>query len=243
MIDLHSHILPDQDDGARNLQESLAMARMAVDSGITAMVATPHCMGNRAREVVEAWELLREALAETEIPLQLLLGMEIFGTPDTPRMLRDGELFTLNGSRYPLVEFAFSSDGVEETQILHSLCNMGYRPVVAHPERYAYVQQEPEILNHWHKMGCLMQINRGSLLGRFGGRARETALELVDRGFAAAVSTDAHSVRMRTPWLADVREMLEETFSPEYAATLLHRNPRKIVRNEEILPAEPEWFR
>ena len=90
MIDLHSHILPEQDDGARNLQDSLAMARMAVDSGVTVMVATPHCVGDRSREVYGAWKLLREALEECRIPLRLLLGMEIFGTPDTLRLLQEG---------------------------------------------------------------------------------------------------------------------------------------------------------
>ena len=135
MIDLHSHILPEQDDGARNLQDSLAMARMAVDSGVTVMVATPHCVSDRSREVYGAWQLLREALEESGIPLRLLLGMEIFGTPETARMLSEKQLFTLNDSKYPLIEFSFRSDGLEETRIQHSVCKPGYRPVVAHPER------------------------------------------------------------------------------------------------------------
>ena len=242
MIDLHSHILPEQDDGARNLQDSLAMARMAVDSGVTAMAATPHCISDRSREVYGAWQLLREALEESRIPLRLLLGMEIFGTPDTARMLKEGRLFTLNGSRYPLVEFSFYSDGTEESRILRDLCNAGYRPLVAHPERYRYIQEDPRILNRWHRMGCLLQVNKGSLLGRFGPAAQETAMELLDRGFVAAVASDAHSARVRTPWMGDVERMLSETVSQRCAQTLLEENPRKILKNEDILPAEPEWF-
>ena len=242
MIDLHSHILPEQDDGARNLQDSLAMARMAVDSGVTVMVATPHCVSDRSREVFGAWQLLREALAETGIPLRLLLGMEIFGTPDTVRMLQDGKLFTLNGSRYPLVEFSFYSDAAEETRILRSLCNAGYQPLVAHPERYRYIQEDPRILNSWCRMGCLLQVNKGSLLGRFGRAAQETAMELVERGFVTVVASDAHSPRMRTPWMEEVRRMLSETASPHCARALLEENPRKILKNEDVLPAPPEWF-
>ena len=242
MIDLHSHILPEQDDGARNLQDSLVMARMAVDSGVTAMVATPHCVSDRSREVYGAWQLLREALEESRIPLRLLLGMEIFGTPDTVRMLEEGKLFTLNGSRYPLVEFSFYSDGTEESRILHNLCNVGYRPLVAHPERYRYIQEDPRILNRWCRMGCLLQVNKGSLLGRFGHTAQETAVELLDRGFVTAVASDAHSTRVRTPWMGDVQRMLSETVSPGRARVLLEENPRKILKNEDILPAEPEWF-
>lgn len=242
MIDLHSHILPEQDDGAQSLRDSLAMARMAVDSGVTAMVATPHCADARAQEVWEAWKLLREALAENQIPLRLFLGMEIFGTPETAKMLQEGRLFTLNGSQYPLIEFSFRSSGEEETMILHSVCRAGFRPVVAHPERYAYVQSDPRIINRWYRMGCLIQINRGSLLGRFGSRAQETAYELVERGFATAVASDAHSTRMRTPWMEDVQKLLSREISPLCARILLKDNPRKILKNEEIPPVEPEWF-
>ena len=162
MIDLHCHILPELDDGSQSLEESLAMARMAVNSGVRAMAATPHCMGERAEEVYGTWSLLRQALEETGVPLKLYPGMEIFGTPDTARLLREGKLFTLNGSRYPLIEFAFQSSGEEETLILRSVCRAGFRPLVAHPERYTYLQHDPEIVNRWCRLGCLFQVNRGS---------------------------------------------------------------------------------
>lgn len=242
MIDLHSHILPELDDGSQSLRESLAMARMAVDSGVTAMVATPHCIDDRTREVYDAWALMQEVLQEHEIPLKLFPGMEIFGTTDTVRLLQEGKLLTLNGSRYPLIEFSFHSTGEEETRILRSVCKAGFRPIVAHPERYAYVQRDPRIVNRWHRMGCLLQVNRGSLLGRFGRHAQQTAFELVDRGFAAVVASDAHSHRMRTPWLEDVWTMLAKEFSPLCARTLLRENPQKILKNEDIPPVEPEWF-
>lgn len=242
MIDLHSHILPEQDDGAQSLRDSLAMARMAVDSGIAAVVATPHCVEDRTREVYAAWQLLREALQENGIPLKLYLGMEIFGTANTAQMLRDGRLFTLNGSRYPLIEFSFHSDGDEESWILRSVCKSGFRPVVAHPERYTYVQREPEILNRWCRMGCLLQVNRGSLLGRFGRHSQETAFELVERGFATAVASDAHSARVRTPWMEDVWKLLSQEVSPRCARMLLKENPGKILKNEDIPPVTPEWF-
>ncbi len=243
MIDLHSHILPELDDGARSLRESLSMAQMALDSGITAMAATPHCMDGGAEETKEAFDLLKEALRDAGLPLKLTAGMEIFGTADTARLLQEGKLLTLNGSRYPLIEFSFHSAGEEETRILRSIRKAGYRPIVAHPERYGYVQRNPDLLNRWHKMGCLMQVNRGSLLGRFGHRAQDLAAEMVDRGFAAAVASDAHGFRRRTPWMEDVWELLYREVSPLCAQTLLKDNPRKILNNESIPPVEPEWFR
>lgn len=242
MIDLHSHILPELDDGAQSLNESLDMARMAVDSGVRILVATPHCARDRAKEVHSAWVLLRQALQETGIPLKLILGMEIFGTQDTVRLLREGRLFTLNGSRYPLIEFSFHSSGEEETKILRDVIWAGYTPVVAHPERYAYIQQDPRLINEWKRMGCLFQINRGSLLGRFGGEAQKMGLALVGRGFATAVASDAHSTRLRTPWMRDAQELLEREFPASAAQYLLVRNPRSILKNEPLYPADPEWF-
>ena len=242
MIDLHSHILPELDDGAQSLWESLEMARMAVDSGITVMAATPHCAHDRAEEVMDSWQLLKEALRESGIPLKVLPGMEIYGTGDTVRLLKEGKLLTLNGSRYPLVEFGFHSTGDEETLILRSLCKAGYRPVVAHPERYGYVQHNPGLIHQWFRMGCLIQVNRGSLLGRFGRQAQAMAVELVERGFATVVATDAHSARVRTPWMRDIREVLAKEVSPQCAKALLLENPKRILKNEEMPSIEPEWF-
>lgn len=242
IIDLHTHILPELDDGARSLRHSLEMARIAVESGVRVLVATPHCAGDRRAEVRSAADLLRRALQEEQIPLRLFLGMEIFGTPETAGLLRDGKLFTLNNSRYPLIEFDFGSDGTMESRVLADVIRAGFTPIVAHPERYACVRRDPELVNYWHRMGCLFQVNRGSLLGRFGEDARSMARELVCRGFATAVASDAHSPQMRTPWLMDAWDYLETDVSPAAARYLLWENPRRILKNQQPLLLEPELF-
>lgn len=242
MVDLHSHILPRLDDGSQTMEESLAMAQLAVECGVHAMVATPHCVHGGAREVYSGWLLLREALEDEGIPLRVYPGMEILGTADTARLLQEGQLSTINGSRYPLIEFFFETAAREITDILQSVVQAGFLPLIAHPERYECVHQDPGCVNTWKKLGCLFQVNRGSLLGRFGSSAQDMAFSLVDRGFATVVASDAHSSRMRTPWLQDVYEMLSEEFSPVAARYLLRRNPRSILRNEDLLPVEPAWF-
>ena len=178
MIDLHCHILPGLDDGAVDFEESLAMAAMAASHGIRHIAATPHCTGDRAWDVMESVTMLQELIREAEIPVYLYPGMEIFGTYETARLLQERKLLTLNGSRYPLIEFAFHTDGEEETDILQSVIDAGYTPIVAHPERYSYVCQEPELINRWKKMGCLFQVNRGSLLGRYGHSAQQMSRAL-----------------------------------------------------------------
>ncbi len=242
MIDLHCHILPGLDDGAPDLQSSLEMAAMASECGITAIAATPHCALDRCQEVFDSFTQLQQALQREQIPVQLLPGMEIFGTPETAQLLRQNRLLTLNGSRYPLVEFGFYTDGRQETQILEQIVDAGFTPLVAHPERYEYLQQTPEYVDLWCRMGCRFQLNRGSLMGRFGNAAQALAFALVDRGFATVVASDAHSPRFRTPWMQDVQQLLQEEFSMEIAQLLMEDNPRRILQNKELPPLRPEWF-
>lgn len=242
MIDIHSHILPAIDDGSRTLEESLHMAQMAVESGIKAIVTTPHCVDDRSDEIQTAFVFLKEALEKFHIPLKLYMGMEIFGTEDTASLLKNEELFTLNGSRYPLIEFDFDSDGEEETDILEDVIRAGFRPVVAHPERYRYLRRDPYLINEWYHMGCLFQINRGSLLGRFGRGPQKMAMELIDRGFTVAVASDAHYANTRTQCMEDVAQLLKAEFSEETARVLLKKNPRHLLNDEEIPFEKPIWF-
>lgn len=242
MIDLHSHILPGMDDGARDMETALHMADMAVQSGVSAMVVTPHCVSDRVEQIRDRLAELRSAVRAERIPIRLYSGMEIFGRPDTAALLREGRLLTINGSQYPLIEFAFDTDGDEETAVLQSVIRAGYTPLVAHPERYRCIQEDPEQVNLWARMGCRFQVNRGSLLGRFGPEAREVAWALAGRGFATVVASDSHSATRRTPWLRDVWELLERRLSPAAAMWLLEENPRRIINNERLPSAEPEWF-
>lgn len=248
MIDIHAHILPGVDDGSPSLASSLEMARLAVESGVTAMVATPHCNLPDSGEPLWADALthreqaLSETLAEEGIGLTLYAGMEIFGTPDTPEKLRDGRLCTLAASRYPLIEFPFHDYGDEATDILDRVLAMGLRPIVAHPERYRYTQAEPRLLNLWVDMGCLLQVNRGSLLGRFGAREEALGHSLIERGFAAFVASDAHTSVVRTPWMRDVQELLRREYSPRTAQMLLQEHAEQVLCNKAIEMDEPDWF-
>lgn len=247
MIDLHAHILPGLDDGSPSLEASLEMAQLAAESGVTAVAATPHCGipgedGLNAGRVLDGVSRLRRALEQASIPLRLYAGMEIFGTEQTARHLQEGTLIPLAGSRYPLIEFPFEDYGRQATQILASVLRLGLRPVVAHPERYRYAQAMPQLLNEWVDMGCLLQINRGSLLGRFGPREETLAHRLVGRGFAAFVASDAHTPTVRTPWMRDVQSLLRREYSEDTARLLLEDNPLRVVSNQPIDMHEPEWF-
>ena len=248
MIDLHIHILPGVDDGSSSMEESLRMAAIAADCGVREMAVTPHCnLPEPARpllsgEVRKHMQNFQAVLDQTGIPIRLYPGMEIFGKPDTAALLRRGDLLTLADSRYPLIEFPFHRYGEEATEVLGNVLDLGLRPLVAHPERYRYVQQDPRLVNLWADMGCLLQINRGSLLGRFGEQTEAMAFALLERNFVTCIASDAHRSSFRTPMLKDVYALVSEEMSPETAEQLMHRNPEVILHNPEIRNTEPDWF-
>lgn len=234
MVDLHCHILPEMDDGARDAREAVAMAQLALERGTTQLVATPHCRADGAAAVQDATGFLQEQLQCLGLPLTIIPGMEIMADAQTPRLLQEGKLLTLGGSRYPLVEFAFEGDGQLPKQLLHQLVEAGYCPVVAHPERYSYIQQDPRLLNNWLDMGCLLQLNKGSFSGQFGSRCQALAFSLVARGYAGVIASDGHGKDHRTPTLDRTWDMISCEFSPKAAEVLLQENPRRIVKNLPI---------
>ena len=247
MVDIHLHILPGVDDGSPSMESSLEMAQLALESGVQAVIATPHCnlpeeICLNAKSVQVHVAELRRALEQAEIPLQVYGGMEIFGTPHTAQRLQRGQLCTLAGSRYPLIEFPFEDYARTATEILDSVLQLGLRPIVAHPERYRYTQSNPRLINLWVEMGCLLQINRGSLFGRFGRHAEALAHGLLERNFVSFVASDAHSPTARTPWLRDAAEFLLREYPKEVAWALLEENPRRVLQHQEIDRNEPIWF-
>lgn len=249
MTDIHCHILPSADDGASDMAEALAMARLAEDCGVKTIVATPHCGVPEAdrdnfvsRELYDRFVEFRDAMAAAGLGIKLKAGAEIFCTEETPRLLREGKLLTLASSDYLLTEFYFDMPGAYMDHMLARLAAEGVRPVVAHPERYEAVQRQPEIAEGWALKGYVLQMNKGSVLGRFGRAAAHASFHLLRRGMFHLTASDAHSAHSRTPDMTELRFFLEDYFSEEYARDLMVENPRRILENKPVL--EPfRWIR
>lgn len=248
MIDIHAHILPGLDDGADSPETSLMMAYAAVESGVTAIIATPHCNQRglyenyASPELTGRLERLRGEINAAGIPLEVYQGMEVFGTRDVPRLLREGKLLTLNGSRYLLIEFAFREDPLYMDRLVHALLDDGVIPVVAHPERYVHLQDIPDILYDWVCDGVGVQINKGSLFGKFGRHAQQLAMAMLWNDLVSCVASDAHGVEMRTTEMADAQDFLTMEFSAALAERLLTENPSRILHDEPLLPGRPTPF-
>lgn len=244
MIDIHTHIIPGLDDGSDDMETSIIMAEMAVDSGVDTIIATPHCnqLGMYENfvsdDLIRRMESFREEVAREKIDLEVKLGMEIFCTRDVPKLLKEKKLLTLNDSRYVLVEFAFGIDIPRMERMLFSVLDSGYIPVIAHPERYYAVQAQPEIAYDWLQEGMGIQINKGSIFGRFGRDECRCANNLLRNGLVSCIASDAHGIDSRTTDMSDAFEFLSMEYSEELADLLLEENPRRILDNKPLLGGE-----
>lgn len=243
MIDLHCHIIPWVDDGADNAAVACQMAMHALHTGVKTIVATPHCnlMGARrnyrGRAYTECISMFRALMRQHHIPIEILPGAELFAHPSNLRQLLDEHLvMTLNDSRYLLVEFNFAVAGEEITDALELISRRALIPVVAHPERYAAVQRDPSLVALWFRKGYIIQVNKGSILGRLGERALSTSLHLLRSGLIHVIASDAHDVYRRPSGFQSILSELSQLCPQEYIDLLLTGNPKAIIENRRILP-------
>lgn len=239
MIDIHTHILPGIDDGAADIYDSIEMAALARDNGTTAIVATPHCnlpgmyTNYFGKEYRHVFHRTKEILMQEVPEITLLAGMEVFATEDVPRLLTEGKIFPINRTRYILIEFDFEEEPEFADEILRKVKEVRAKPLVAHAERYEFVQDDPEIVYNWKRRGYEIQVNKGSFMGRFGQRAQRTAFELLNHNLITAVASDAHSPVRRTTCMADAYDELSGGYPAEYLDTLFTKNPRSICNGQE----------
>ncbi len=245
MVDIHTHILPGLDDGAKSLAEALEMARIAVADGVSALAATPHVVSglydNPPELIREEVDVLNRYLAEEGIPLPILPGAEYRLEPDLPQRLNQGQLVTINDTgRYLLVELPFSLVPDHTEQILYEIQLQGVVPIIAHPERNPGLIRNPERLFRLVQRGVLAQVTTSSIQGRFGKTVKRTALNMLETGTAQVVASDAHSTRGRSPATAAAAQEIEARGGAEFAQTVLSINPRRIIAGEMVEPVLPE---
>ena len=241
MIDLHCHIIPGIDDGAKSAEIACAMAENAWNTGVDTIVATPHCNLNMARPNYRGWDyalafsMFKALLKQRGIPITILPGAEVYGRSHNIRQLiEENRLVTLNHSRYLLVEFNFGADGEYISRILDAVSHRGLIPVVAHPERYEAVQQDPGLAQYWFSRGYIIQLNKGSILGLLGEGAQICSRELLARGFAHVIASDAHDNHYRPTGFRELLGYLGPYVDHRYLKLLLSTNPKRIISNQLI---------
>lgn len=246
LVDVHIHLLPGLDDGPRSLAEALDLARRAVDAGVAVAVCTPHLIAgqfeNLRSRVLPAVRRLQQRLDEEGIPLRLLPGCEAYAHPSLPELCDRGELPTLaDRGRHVLLELPWSAlpPGVDE--LVFALQQRGLAVILAHPERYAAVQRQPDLVDRWVQRGVLIQVNAGHLVEPAHGAVHRTARKLLERGCVHLVASDAHSLR-RPPELGPALQRLAREYGPALAEQAA-ANAAAVAAGEAAelapLPARP----
>ena len=242
MIDIHCHLLPSVDDGAVDMDETIKMAKIAVSEGIHTIIVTPHYIeyGDylNKEELKPVLNDVNQRLKDEQIELTLALGQEVYSTPNLISLLQRDEITTLNDSRYLLLEFPMNEIPTYAEDLIYELKILGITPIIAHPERYPMIMDNPNRLIEFIELGALCQSNVGSINGAFGERVKETVWTLIKHQMIHFVATDAHTSRRRGPVMKDAFQAVR-AYDTELAQKLFFDHPSKVYLDAEIKITEP----
>jgi len=251
VVDIHSHILYGLDDGARTLDDSVEMLRLAAESGTTDIVATPHAN----TEFTFDPDLIGRRIAEVQaaagpVP-RIHRGCDFHLTLENINdALQNPAKYAVNHLSYLLVEFSDLLIPRTTQDIFDRLQGAGLTPIITHPERNGLLHSRLDQLSSWVERGALVQVTAGSLLGTFGKAARSVATDLMNRRLVHFVASDAHDTKYRTPALRDAYQHVEKTWSSMIAEMLFTTAPAAVITGREIelldpepAPSKKKWYR
>jgi protein-tyrosine phosphatase len=240
MIDLHCHILPGLDDGSQDLEESLAMAAMAVKDGVETIVATPHTLNglymNSREDILEGVEELTLALAARRIKLRILPGADVHLAPGLAQKLRAGEAVTVNDTgKYVLLELPPQIIPGKIKDEIFALHLNGITPIITHPERHPAVQRDLDSLQELISMGALCQVTAMSVTGEFGMPVMTCTHAMLARRLVHVIASDAHSIKSRPPLLWRAVEAAGDVLgNDDEAEDMVTRIPAAIISGKAI---------
>jgi len=247
MVDLHSHLIPGVDDGARTVEDVLEGIDRMVKVGIRTIVTTPHLDGSvtaepaafreRMREIDTAWKKVSAAVTERFPDISFQRGNEVM--LDTPDPVLTDPRVRLAGTAYVLVEWPRLQVPPGSTRAVARARSSDVLPIVAHPERYSGMGRNMDLAGEWRLEGALLQVNYGSLVGRYGSEARERALLLLRRGWVDILASDFHGRSHLKLHVREAREAMEGWGGTEQWRILTSVNPERLLANEFPLPVPP----
>jgi protein-tyrosine phosphatase len=237
MIDIHHHLLFGLDDGADDIETSVAMARMAADDGITHIVCTPHANSRYAFDPAVNQEKLEQLRARLDGRITLGLGCDFhLSFENIEDAQKNPAKYTINQKKYLLVEFADFVIPQQISQVFYEFLVAGTQPIITHPERNLTIQKAPHRLDEWLHGGCLVQVTASSLTGRFGQTAMRFAHKLLDENKVHFLATDAHNLQSRPPLMQEAFDLVAKKYGTETAERLCITNPRAAFFGEEFPP-------
>ena len=244
MVDIHHHLVWGLDDGPKDLETSIGMARAAAADGITHVVCTPHANGkfNYDPATIQAKVAeLRQHLAEQSIPLTLGIGCDFHLSYDNILEAKaDPARFSINGLGYLMVELPDYALPAQLNETFYELQLSGLIPVLTHPERNPTLQNDKTRLMEWMRGGMLVQVTADSVIGKMGRTAEKMTHELLEKRWVHFIATDAHDTQRRPPRLSQARDLVAQRYGSDYAESLVTTNPTAAFNGKPFEPvAEP----
>jgi protein-tyrosine phosphatase len=247
LVDIHNHLVPGVDDGARDVTAVLDSIERMTRAGIRRVITTPHLDGSlsldfdrlqrRLDKVTRAWEQAAEAIGERFPEVEYRRGHEVL--LDVPNVDLSDSRTRMAGTSFVLVEWPRLQLPPGTVPVLQRIIDQGYRPIVAHPERYHGMDKALHVAEQWREVGAHLQVNYGSLAGRFGSEAQSTAYRLLRRGWADYMASDFHGHQRLKLYKREAWAALEELGAEESLAYLCRTNPGRILTDEFPLPVPP----
>lgn len=232
MYDIHCHIVPGVDDGAKDMDIALELLRMEYRDGVRNVILTPHYRRRMFEppmdKVLESFEALKQN-AEKEMDINLYLGCEYHVNMEIIDDLTSGRRPTMAGSRYVLCEYSGASEATFIKERSYQLVSRGYIPILAHIERYPALTKDFGLIEELSELGCMMQVNAGSILGEDGFSVRRFCKKLIHYDLLDLVGSDAHDLKKRIPRIGACAEYLQKKEGQAYAERILCENPARII--------------
>jgi len=237
MIDFHSHIIHGVDDGAKSLNMSLEMLKIAENEGTEYICATPHFITEEfeisSDKYFEKLDKLVLASKEENFNIKILSGLEIYMHPNLPKLYKEKRIWGINDSEYLLIELPMGQFPMYTEDVFYELMLLGVKPILAHPERNLKIMKNHDLIINLINQGVLMQINAGSLLGDYGKEIKKTALEFVKKNMIHILGSDGHNNTSRKTRLIEAYEIVEDINKDVY--NWINENQTNIINNDSMM--------
>ena len=238
MIDFHTHILPNIDDGARSIEETFNLIKEAKNAGFESIISTSHYMENYYETDTperEVWvNAIYENLKAKNIDIKLYLGNEIYMTDNIIKVLEEGKASTINDTSYVLFEMPVNIEPMNLYDMVYEMIQCKLVPVLAHPERYTFVQQEPELIYDLIQKGVLMQANYGSIIGQYGKKAQIIAKKMLEKNYITFFGSDVHKPNTIYKKMPEIIQELQNIIGREKFMQISTINPELALKNKKI---------
>ena len=238
MIDFHTHILPNIDDGSRSIEETFNLIKEAKNVGFEAIISTSHYIEEYYETNAperEVWiNAIYENLQAKNIDINLYLGNEIYLSENIIKLLEEGKASTINDTSYVLFEMPLNAEPMNLYDVIYEMMQYKLVPILAHPERYSFVQKEPELIYDLIEKGVLMQSNFGSILGIYGEKAQMIVRKFFESNMIHFLGTDVHRQNSIYPKVPEALVEITKIIGDEKVKELTKINPRLVLHNKKI---------